>query len=811
MDPDFKFRNLKAQEIEQALEQRYGDLESVGTQLYQLKDGRKLVFYYATGSDWYSPTVERLHEQLRAEDLVVFAHTDEEAAHLRVFAVPVDVLLDRIQETGVEPTLSEGTKYSLNLEHADGFRFRQIDMPLADYQIVSQSTDLTRARVGLAEPPADLLAQAAPLNTQQLRRLLRWQMDGREERGDCFDFADVRRRLNAIRPELQLLSDRPQEFTEASWKTVLDHLHSSQRTKNQIIRENDMDDVRQQLARFLLDDKADLSQRFERFQSSLRYVGSSIAGELISWNDPERYPLENAAEEAGLRYFGFSPGSTYASFRSAFADFREIYERIIGRMQPDIPLNHEIDQLLNQIHKVDLKQKDEGSGEQPAAEAYWRITLPDQGDLATVWPTCLEKGIAAIGFRGDDDNWQVLKFAQIKKGDWVAAFSRNKRIGGIGEVIQPYDPSAELAAEQDYWRGELRRRIRVKWYSRVVGVEQLSPPTRNKFLAQTVQEMSRAEFLEVRRHYEDLLPEDSPEVQPVVEYTVDDFVRRALQADAQQYNEIVDLLREKGQIILYGPPGTGKTFFARELAKAMTGLSEPGPERYRLVQFHPAYSYEEFIEGIRPESVTRDDRTMVEYPIRDGVFKRFCIDAAGQRNQACVFVIDEINRGNIASIFGELMYALEYRDHSAPAVLPYSGDTFVIPKNVYVIGTMNTADRAISLMDFALRRRFHFVRCPADPAILQRWAERRDITLSYLLPMYHLLLKEIEEKDYQIGMSYFMDDALTEERLRRIWKRSIEPYLETYFIDDPGRVDPLRWESDRIRRLRQQHEQESDV
>ncbi|MBN1580240.1 MAG: AAA family ATPase [Anaerolineae bacterium] len=815
MNPDYKFRHLKALEIERALEQHYGDLESVGTQFYQLEDGHKLVFIYATGSGsgWYTPTVERLHEQLQAEDLVGLAYTDEASAHLWVFAVPVGVLLDRMQEVGVKPTLSNETKYSLDLEHANGFKLRQLDMSLADYQIISQPTDLTRSAVGLAEPPADLVSQAGSLHMEQLQRLLRWKLDGSEEQGEEYNFADVRRRLNVIRPELQLLADEPEAFTEASLQTVLDHMHAAHRQKGNILRNNDIENVRQELKRFLFDEDTDLTTRFDRCQIS--NIGPSIKGELISWYNPDLYPLDNGAARAGLRYFGFEPGAEYASFRSAFQAFREIYERVIGHLHEDLPLNLEIDQLFNQIHKVDLKetaneQDEESKDEEPTKVAYWRVTLPAQGDQNTVWSVCLEKGIAAIGFKDKgDDYWQVRNFAQIKSGDWVVAFLREKRIGAIGQVTEPYDPSSDQAIlpDEDYWQGSLRRRIRVKWYPRELAVDQLSPSTRNRFRQKTVLDLSPAEFGEIREHYADLLPEGEDEIQPSVGYTVSDFVRRAYQPDDQWYNEVVDLVHSKGQIILYGPPGTGKTFLARELGKAITGLNNPGLERCRLVQFHPSYSYEEFIEGIRPESRTVEGRHVVDYPVRDGVFKRFCIDAAGQQD-ACVFVIDEINRGNIASIFGELMYALEYRDQATPAVLPYSGDSFVIPDNVYIIGTMNTADRSISLMDFALRRRFHFVRCTADPQILQRWAESRHVNIPYLLPLFRLLLEAIEEQDYQIGMSYFMDDALTEERLRRIWKRSIEPYLETYFIDDPGRVDSLRWQSARLRELRHKHSED---
>lgn len=263
------------------------------------------------------------------------------------------------------------------------------------------------------------------------------------------------------------------------------------------------------------------------------------------------------------------------------------------------------------------------------------------------------------------------------------------------------------------------------------------------------------------------------------------------------------MLLEKHQIILYGPPGTGKTYVAQELAKLLTGLAEPPPERVEMIQFHPAYSYEEFIEGIRPESqITEDGRVIVDYPTRPGVFRRFC-ENAEKIDGPCVFIIDEINRGNIPRIFGELMLLLEYRQRSVP--LPYSGERFRIPDNVYLIGTMNTADRSIALVDFALRRRFHFFYFKADPDLLGRWLERNPVQVPYLLELYRQLAAEaIDDPDYAIGHSYFMRPGLTEEQLKRIWRHSIEPYLKEYYVDQPARAKDWNWDGEIMKGIRGQ-------
>lgn len=813
MNPDFAFRNRKALEVDNLLRRHFAkeniSLEEIGRQVYKLSDGRQLAFYYATGNPWFSPYAEQINQEFAPTDLIVFAYTDEEEAKLWLFGVPVEALRTYVRQAGLEPSLDQGKKYSLNLISENGrFRFRQITLPLEQYQIASELTRLTRALVGLADAPDNLLTSTG-LESHKLKRLLRWRIEGDEEQGEQFNFADVRRRLKAIQPLLQLFVETPDEFTAANWQTVLDTMYLASPQKPHILANNSLDDIRQALLALFKSEQS-LNKRLEQVQ--LSNVGPAIKAELLTWFEPESYPLNSRAAQAGLRYFGFEPGPDYESFVSAFANFRRIYEQAIGHLQSDLPLNLEIDQFLNQVYHLDLTGGGKRVDPQVAKEAYWRITLPAQGDRP-VWQTCLEKGLAVIGFRHEDDtDPQIKMFASIKPGDWVVAFLREKRIGGIGRVVAPYDPTTveNISPEQDYWNGDFRRRIKVEWYPQEISVDNLPPQTQNRFGQRTIVTLTPAQFADVKQFYDDVITQDGKDgddqIEPQVAYTVEDFVRNTYQADDRWYLEVTELLRDKGQIILYGPPGTGKTFMARELAKALVGTSEPGPERYELIQFHPAYSYEEFIEGIRPESRTVDEgevkRRIVDYPVRRGVFKEFCQNAEKQ-NGPCVFVIDEINRGNIASIFGELMYALEYRDQSAPVVLPYSGDPFTIPKNVCIIGTMNTADRSISLMDFALRRRFHFIRCPADPNILARWFENIQPAVPYLLLLYRKLLDEIEEPDYQIGVSYFMDKALTEERLGRVWRRSIEPYLETYFIDEPDRYNPLRWDSPELTALRQ--------
>jgi 5-methylcytosine-specific restriction protein B len=194
---------------------------------------------------------------------------------------------------------------------------------------------------------------------------------------------------------------------------------------------------------------------------------------------------------------------------------------------------------------------------------------------------------------------------------------------------------------------------------------------------------------------------------------------------------VESILRRKGQVILYGPPGTGKTYnalrAAKELAayfafrKTFLALTEAeradvegGASLVRLCTFHPGYGYEDFIEGLRPRTV---EGQMVFEP-RDGVFKRLCADASSQPNRHFFLIIDEINRGDVPRIFGELITVIEQDKRGMSIILPVTGSAFSVPRNVYLIGTMNTADRSISLLDAALRRRFGFIELMPDSSQL---------------------------------------------------------------------------------------------
>ncbi|WP_426725288.1 McrB family protein [Curtobacterium flaccumfaciens] len=236
--------------------------------------------------------------------------------------------------------------------------------------------------------------------------------------------------------------------------------------------------------------------------------------------------------------------------------------------------------------------------------------------------------------------------------------------------------------------------------------------------------------------------------------------------------DTLDLIERRKQVILYGPPGTGKTFLAQALSKHVTDGTDG---ETTIVQFHPTYSYEDFFEGFRP--VANDDSGNLAFTLRKGPLRRLA-DAAAANPEANYFlVIDEINRGNIAKVFGELYFLLEYRDSEIS--LLYSDEPFTLPSNIFVIGTMNTADRSIAMLDAAMRRRFAFIELHPERApvqnVLTRWAATEGLQ-DDRADLLTRLNAQIEDHDAKVGPSFLMRD-LAETGLQDVWRYEILPLL----------------------------------
>ena len=241
-------------------------------------------------------------------------------------------------------------------------------------------------------------------------------------------------------------------------------------------------------------------------------------------------------------------------------------------------------------------------------------------------------------------------------------------------------------------------------------------------------------------------------------------------------HEIEALLDDKKQVIFQGPPGTGKTYVAQQLANHLAGSKD----RVTLVQFHPSYAYEDFVRGFRPALMNGQPG----FELKDGPLLRAAKRASEEPGEKHFLIIDEINRGNLAKVFGELYYLLEYRDESI--TLQYQrneNERFSMPPNLYIIGTMNTADRSIALVDLALRRRFYFVEFHPDVepirGVLRRWLQAKAPEMDWVAGVVERandLLRD--DRHAAIGPSYFMKDRLDADAVDRIWKHSVRPYIE---------------------------------
>lgn len=290
----------------------------------------------------------------------------------------------------------------------------------------------------------------------------------------------------------------------------------------------------------------------------------------------------------------------------------------------------------------------------------------------------------------------------------------------------------------------------------------------------------------------DLFAEDSPEEvseQKEIKYppySKDDFLNEVYM-DEDTYNTLTELLEAKNNVILQGAPGVGKTFAAKRLAYSIMGQKDTS--RVAMVQFHQSYSYEDFIQGYRPSKEG--------FELENGAFYKFCKEAEEDNERPYFFIIDEINRGNLSKILGELMMLIEKDKRGEKIKLLYSNEWFTVPQNVRIIGMMNTADRSLALMDYALRRRFAFFDfAPAfsSEGFKNYLAEKNSPKLESLITVVESLNNTISSDEslgdgFRIGHSYFCtDDEITDEWLKSVVEYEVIPLIKEYWFDEPTKV-----------------------
>lgn len=303
-------------------------------------------------------------------------------------------------------------------------------------------------------------------------------------------------------------------------------------------------------------------------------------------------------------------------------------------------------------------------------------------------------------------------------------------------------------------------------------------------------------FKLTRSEYEfilDMIREENPIVTASSSdaYTKDDFLNEVYMTE-ERYKTLVNVLRNKKNIILQGAPGVGKTFAARRLAWSMMG--EKDDSRIEFVQFHQNYSYEDFMMGYKPV----EDGFELKY----GIFYRFCQKVANQPDKEFFFIIDEINRGNMSKIFGELLMLIEKDYRGTKMTLAYNGLPFSVPKNLYIIGMMNTADRSLAMIDYALRRRFSFFEIEPgfdSQGFISYQNGLNSETLDELISKVKELNRKIAAdkslgRGFCIGHSYFCGrDVCTDEWLHSVVDYDILPMLSEYWFDDENEFQ--RWKN----------------
>ena len=434
--------------------------------------------------------------------------------------------------------------------------------------------------------------------------------------------------------------------------------------------------------------------------------------------------------------------------------------------------------------------------------AYW---IYSPGDNASKWGEFSESGIIGVGwdemtvdlrsFSTKDSIKDKLKstydpgysyknaalclwqFAnEMKIGDVVFAKKGMHKIIGKGVVTSDYI--------YDSTRSSYRHIRKIDWQN----IGEWEHP--GQAVMKTLTNITPyAEYVQnLLALFAEEMPEETMEQKEITypPYGKDEFLKEVYMSE-ETYTTLTELLDAKFNIILQGAPGVGKTFAAKRLAYSIMGMKDTS--RVAMVQFHQSYSYEDFIQGYRP----------VEngFKLENGTFYKFCKAAEEDDERTYFFIIDEINRGNLSKILGELMMLIEKDKRGEKIKLLYSNEWFTVPKNVRIIGMMNTADRSLAMMDYALRRRFAFFEFASafgSDGFKRYLAEKDNNKLNNLISVVETLNSVIAADEslgegFRIGHSYFCTDKeITDEWLKAVVEYEVIPLLKEYWFDEPSKV-----------------------
>ena len=439
-----------------------------------------------------------------------------------------------------------------------------------------------------------------------------------------------------------------------------------------------------------------------------------------------------------------------------------------------------VTEVHHEINVLTASEPDENAQDSDGIVNYWLLNASPK-----IWSfNDIEVGqsIEYTSINESGNKRKVFKnFEAVKEGDLVIGYESYpvKAIVAICRIARAHDGES-IKVEK------LENLITPIEYSWLTTLEELADMEYFKTPRGSLFKLAKSEFDVIMEIIREENPTPSTAATSV--YTKEDFLEEVF-LDEDKYDQICGLLKYKKNIILQGPPGVGKTFVAKRLAYSL--MNEKDDSRVEMIQFHQSYSYEDFIMGYRPEEQG--------FKLKYGVFYRFCKKAQNDSNRAYYFIIDEINRGNLSKIFGELLMLIEAdkRGESYAVPLTYTESKFFVPKNVYIIGTMNTADRSLAMIDYALRRRFCFVDMGTafNNLNFKGFIENKNNELAaIIIDRINKLNVAIESdpslgRGFCIGHSYFCTkDTMTIHDYENIIRYEIIPQLSEYWFDEPDKV-----------------------
>lgn len=440
-------------------------------------------------------------------------------------------------------------------------------------------------------------------------------------------------------------------------------------------------------------------------------------------------------------------------------------------------IRDELLEALNKYNLDDIALFADKSGREQAARYWWLVVNPK------IWSFSeLDVGdIESFSLYNDRGNpRQVFEnFLDVQVGDQVIGYesSPTKQVVALAEIAESSDgENIYIEKKEQLFEGLA--------YSLFEKMAELEDMEFLKGFPGTLFKLTEDEYASIMAMIRDSNPLPTSPGQP---YSEEDFLHEVYMSP-EEFRSLVSLLRNKKNLILQGAPGVGKTFVAKRLAYSMMG--EKNTDRVEQIQFHQNYSYEDFVMGYKPKGSS--------FELQYGTFYRFCQKAANDPECEYFFIIDEINRGNLSKIFGELLMLIENDYRGTRVTLAYDKKPFSVPENLYIIGMMNTADRSLALIDYALRRRFSFFNMiPAynSEGFLRYQKSFEDDTLDILIEKIKELNIEIEKDDalgegFRIGHSYFCNKAGREpiEWLKEVLRYDIFPTLSEYWFDDKDKV-----------------------